>query len=86
MDLCENDIICQCESFKTIKLLNHVIQSFPYENHRKCYKKLTLRSWPVLFTLTYFFLYIHSPLLLENIQNCCNRCFPKQTRPQTTVQ
>ena len=42
------------------------VQSFPYENHCECYKKLASRSWPVLFTLTYFFLYMHSPLLLEN--------------------
>ena len=27
-------------------------QSFPYENHCECYKKLSLRSWPMLFTLT----------------------------------
>ena len=31
------------------------MQSFPYENHCKCYKKLALISQPVLFTLTYFF-------------------------------
>ena len=31
-------------------------QSFPYENHCECYKKLVSRWWPVLFTLTYFFL------------------------------
>ena len=41
-------------------------QPFPYENHCKCYKKLASRLWPVLFTLTDFFLYKHSPLLLEN--------------------
>ena len=39
---------------------------FPYENHLECYKKLASRSWPVLFTLIYFFLYIHSPVLLQN--------------------
>ena len=33
-------------------------QSFPYENHCKCYRKLTSRSWPVLFAITYFFLCI----------------------------
>ena len=31
------------------------IQSFPYENHCECYKKLASGLWPVLFTLTYFF-------------------------------
>ena len=41
-------------------------QPFPLENHCKCYKKLASRLWPVLFTLTDFFLYKHSPLLLEN--------------------
>ena len=32
-------------------------QSFPYENHNTYYEKLTLRSWPVLFTLTDFFIH-----------------------------
>ena len=41
-------------------------QFFPCENHCNCYKKVASRLWFVLFTLTYFFLYIHSPLLLEN--------------------
>ena len=31
-------------------------QSFPYENHGECYKKLVSRLWHVLFTLTYYFL------------------------------
>ena len=39
---------------------------FPYENQCECYKNLASRSWPMLFTLNYFFLYIHSPYLLEN--------------------
>ena len=42
---------------------------FHMTNHCKCYKKLELKLWLVLFTLTYFFLYIqyiHSPLLLKN--------------------
>ena len=30
------------------------VQSSPYENHCKCYKKLSSRSWPMLFTLTIF--------------------------------
>ena len=34
-------------------------QVFPYENYCKCYKKLTSRLWPMLFTLTYLFL-IHT--------------------------
>ena len=34
-------------------------QSFPYENHCKCYKKLASRLWPVLYILTHFFL-IHT--------------------------
>ena len=29
-------------------------------------KKLGYRLWPMLFALTYFFLYIHSPVLLQN--------------------
>ena len=35
---------------------DYIFQSFPYENHCKCYKKLAWRLWPVLFTLTDFFL------------------------------
>ena len=31
-------------------------QSFPYENHGECYKKLVSRLWHVLFTLTCYFL------------------------------
>ena len=44
------------------------MQSFPYENHCKCYKKLLSRLSPVpmLFTLTFFFLYKHSLLLQQN--------------------
>ena len=41
-------------------------QFFPYENHCESYKTLAWRLWPVLFTLTNFFLYIHFPPLLEN--------------------
>ena len=41
-------------------------QSFPYENNCKCYKKLASKLWPVLFTLPYFFLNIHSPVLPQN--------------------
>ena len=41
-------------------------QPFSYENHSECYKKLVSRSWPMLFTLSFFFLHIHSPLLLGN--------------------
>ena len=43
-----------------------VWQSFPYENNCESYKKLALRLWLVLFTLSYFFLYIDSPLLQQN--------------------
>ena len=32
------------------------MQSFLYENHWECWKKLTSRSWPIQCTLTYFFL------------------------------
>ena len=45
----------------------YTIQPFSYENHCKCYKKLSSRSWPVLFTPTnFFFLYTYSPLLPKN--------------------
>ena len=37
---------------------------FSYENYCECNTKLASRLRPVLFTLTNFFLYIHSPLLL----------------------
>ena len=46
-------------------------QSFPYQNHCECYKKLASRSWSVLFTLTYFFL-IHtlSPSAGKVVTHC----------------
>ena len=31
-------------------------QSFSYKNHCKCYQNLASRLWPMLFTLTKFFL------------------------------
>ena len=34
-------------------------QSFLYENHSECYRKHPSRSWPVLFTLTYFW-FLHT--------------------------
>ena len=36
-------------------LVDFDIQTFPYVNRCKCYKKLAGRSWPVLFTLTDIF-------------------------------
>ena len=55
----------------TTRLQQHT-QSFPYENHCECYKKLVSRSRPVLFTLKhYLFLYIHSPVLLQNKKVLC---------------
>ena len=38
-----------------------------FQNHCECYKKLASKLWPLLFTLTYFFFYIHSPRLWQNI-------------------
>ena len=40
--------------------INSRMSFFPFKNHCKCYKKLVSRLWPVLFTLTWFFL-IHAP-------------------------
>ena len=58
-------------SFSKTKFQTHYqwYQSFLYENHCDCYKKLASISWPVIFTLTiflYFFLYMQSPLLMGN--------------------
>ena len=39
-----------------------IMQSFPYENHCKCHKKLAWRSWPML--LEFFLTY--TPPMLEN--------------------
>ena len=44
----------------------YILQSFSYKNLCESYKNFASRSWPILFTLSYFFLCIHSPLLLEN--------------------
>ena len=60
-------------------------QSFPYENHCKCYKKLTSRLWLVLSTLTHFFL-VHTLSSSAGKKSCCDSCFPLQIRPKTTVQ
>ena len=62
------DVIGMCEKrgFKLTKFISnsgkvqatilderqHQKQSFPYEYHWECYKKLGSRLWPVLFTLT----------------------------------
>ena len=55
----------------TTRLQQHT-QSFPYENHCEYYKKLVSRSRPMLFTLKhYLFLYIHSPVLLQNKKVLC---------------
>ena len=54
---------CLCLISSSSKIPSY--QSFPYENHSKCYKKLARKS--ALATCTYlFFLYKHYPLLLEN--------------------
>ena len=69
-----------------MQALSDLKQSFPHKNHCEHYWKLASRLWLGLFTLTYFFfLYIHSPLLLEN-KICCDCCFPLQIKPQTTIQ
>ena len=50
----------KCHGAKFLLAQVLCMQSFPYENHCECYKRLTLISQPVLFTLTYFFV-IHTP-------------------------
>ena len=50
----------------------------------KCCKTLLSRSWLVLFTLTYFFLYIIFPCF--KIKVCYDHCFSQQTKPKTIVQ
>ena len=50
----------------------------------KCCKTLLSRSWLVLFTLTYFFLYITFPCF--KIKVCYDHCFSQQTKPKTIVQ
>ena len=54
-----------------------------YENRFVCYRKLTSRSCPVLFTLSYFFLYIHSHLLQQK-NGSFDLYFSQQVRPLTT--
>ena len=67
-------------------ILQDTWQSFPYKNHSKCYKTLVSRSWPVIFTFTYFFPYTYTFRFCCKIKSCCDRCFPQQIRPQITVQ
>ena len=66
-------------------LLN-ITQSFSYESHCKCYKKLASRSWPVLFTTTYFFVIHTVSSSTGKCGSCYGHCFPQQIRPQATVQ
>ena len=61
-------------------------QLFPYENHCECYKKLASQSWPVLFTITYFFSYICTLLFYWKMRSCCDHHCPQQIRLQTNVQ
>ena len=60
-------------------------QSFPCENHCKCYNKLASSLRSKLLTLTYFFLTFFL-LFCCKLNSCCECCFPQQNRPQTTVQ
>ena len=63
---------------------SYALQSFPYENPYKCYKILTSRLWPVLFTFISFF-YSYTLLFCSKIKSCSDRCFPQQGRTQTTL-
>ena len=62
----------------TSEFRNILPQYFPHENHCMCYKKLPSRLWPVLFTLTYFFLIHKLSSSLCQAKGCCNFCFPQQ--------
>ena len=80
--------ILQCYTCNTVRVFFGKMgpkQYFPYENHRECYKKLAWRSWPVLFTLTDFFL-IHTLSSSAGKKSCFDHSFPQWIRPQTTVQ
>ena len=61
------------------------MQSFPDENHCKCFKKLASTLWSLLFTLT-IFSFTYTLLICGKIKSCCDHCFPQQSRPQNTVQ
>ena len=56
---------CIESSNKNIPIQRQV-KSSPYENHCKCYKKLIKIRTRAIYTYLSFFLYIQSPLLLEN--------------------
>ena len=58
-----------------------VVSVFSYENHCDYYKKLTSKLCLVLFKLTSFFFYLHSPLLLGNKKMVLSLLFPHQIRP-----
>ena len=45
-------------------------QSFPYENHCECYKSSHQDPGACYLRVTIFFLYIHSPVLLQNKSSC----------------
>ena len=72
-------------SFKILLKKFAVPQSFSYENHCECYKKLASRLWPVLFTLiSYLFFSYKYTLFCWKIKSC-DRCFSQQIKPQTTI-
>ena len=58
--------LCKCHGAKFLLAQVLCMQSFPYANHCECQERLALISQLVLFTLTYFLLYIDSPLLQQN--------------------
>ena len=63
-----NMFLVQCWRLETSSKPFH--QFFPCENHWKCYNKLASRSWPMLFTFTYFFL-MHTLLFCCKIKSSC---------------
>ena len=49
-------------------------------------QKAHIKIWPMPFTLNLFFSYTYTLLFCNKMKSCCDRYFPQQIRPQTTVQ
>ena len=64
-----------CPFLFRMKITTSITKS-SHQDHIQGYLHLTI----------FFFLYIHSSILLENLKNCYDLWFLQQIRPQTTIQ
>ena len=70
------------KTFDLFLIYCYKMQSFPYENHCECYKKLTSTQTLAIYFPVFSFTY--TLLVCGKIKSCCDHCFPQQIRPQNT--